>query len=71
MLDYDFKMEFIPSKELRHTDGLFRIIPKFNELFEDTVIVLLRLENEIKNVLFNPIRELPFTSDKIRIEAKN
>ena len=49
-LDYDFKMDYIPSKELGHADGLSRLIPKFNELFEDTVIASLRLENEIKNV---------------------
>ena len=38
LLDYDFKMEYIPSKESGHAGGLCRLIPKFNEPFEDTVI---------------------------------
>ena len=63
-------MEYIPSKELGHADGLFRFIPLFNQPFEDTVIASLRSENEIKNVLFNTISELPVTLDKIKIEAK-
>ena len=67
MLDYNFKMEYIPSKELEHADGLPRLITKFTKPFEDTVIALLRLENEIKNILFNTVSELPITLDKIRI----
>ena len=39
-------------------------------MFENIVIALRRLENEIKNFLFNTVSELPFTLDKIRIEAK-
>ena len=70
MLDYDFKIEFIPSNELRHADGLSRLIPKFNEPLEDTVIALLRSKNVIKNVLFNVVGELPVILDKISIEAK-
>ena len=45
LLDYDFKLEYIPSKELGHTDGLSKLIPKFNEPFEDTVIASLRSKN--------------------------
>ena len=71
LLDYDFKMEYIPTKELGHVDGLFRLIPKFNKPFENTAIASLRLENEIKNILFNIVSELPVTLDKIRIEAEN
>ena len=63
-------MDYIPVKLLRHVDELSRIIPKFNEPFEDTVIALLQLENEIKNVLFNKVSELPITFDKIGIETK-
>ena len=47
LLDYDFKMEYLPSKELGHADGLYRLIPKFNKPFEDTVIASRRSENEI------------------------
>ncbi len=48
LLDYDFKIEYIPSRELGHTNELSRLIHKFNEPFEDTVIESLRSENEIK-----------------------
>ena len=51
-------MEYIPSKELGHVDGLSRLIPKFNEPFEDIVIASLRSEEEIKYVLFNTVSEL-------------
>ena len=61
LLDYDFKMEFIPSKELGHSDDLFRFIPKFNESFEDTVIASLKSENVIKNVIFHVVCELHVT----------
>ena len=63
-------MEYIPSKELGHADGLFRLIPMFKKMFEDTVIASLRSENEIKNVLFNTVSELPITSNEIRIKTK-
>ena len=48
MLYYDFKMEYIPTEELGHMEGLSRLIAKFNKLFEDTVIASLRSKNEIK-----------------------
>ena len=70
LLVYDFEIKYIPSKELGHVDGLSRLIPKFNEPFDDTVIGSLRSENEIKNVLFNTVSELPVTFDEIRTEAK-
>ena len=28
LLNYSFKMEFLPSKEIAHADGLSRLIPK-------------------------------------------
>ena len=28
LLNYSFKMEFLPSKEIAHADGLFRLIQK-------------------------------------------
>ena len=63
-------MEHIPLKDLGHADGLSRLIPKFNKSFEDTIIASLSLQNEMKNVLFNKVGELPVTLDKLRIEAK-
>ena len=50
LLDYDFRMEYIPSKELGDVDGPFSLITKFNGPYEDTVITSLRPENEIKIV---------------------
>ena len=38
LLNYDFRMEFLPSSKLCHTDGLSRLIPKNSEPLEDTVI---------------------------------
>ena len=69
LLDYDFKMEYIPLKELEHVNGLSKLIPKFNKPIKDIVIALLRSENKIKNVLFNSVSELPVTLDNIRFEA--
>ena len=44
LLNYNFNMEFLPSKKLCHADGLSRLIPKQRETLEDTVIASLRTE---------------------------
>ena len=62
--NHDYKMEFLPSKKLSYRDGLSRVIPKFCKPVEDKVIVAIRAENEIKNVLYNTVRELPRTMKK-------
>ena len=61
LLNYNFKIEFLSSKKLRHADGLSRLIPKFSEPSEDTVIAALRDEKELSVLLFNTIQELPVT----------
>lgn len=38
LLNYDFEMEFLPSKKLGHADSLSRLIPKTGEPLEDSVI---------------------------------
>ena len=38
LLNYSFKMEFLPSKEISHAYGLSRLIPKSTELLDETVI---------------------------------
>ena len=42
-------MEFLPSAELSHADGLSRPIPKYKEPLEDTVIASPRKE-EIEKI---------------------
>ena len=42
LLNYDFDMEFLPSKKFGHADGLSRLIPRTGELLEDSVIASLR-----------------------------
>ena len=44
-------MEFLPSKKLRHVDGLSRLIPKFLVPLEDTKIAALKAEKEVKYVV--------------------
>ena len=71
LLNYNFNMEFLPSKKLCHADGLSRLIPKQSEPLEDTVIASLRTERDLKTSLCNTIRELPVTLDEIKREAVN
>ena len=58
-------VEFLSSKKLEHADGLSRLIPKFSELLEDTVITALRDEKELFVLLSNTILELPVTLEDI------
>ena len=64
-------MEFLPSKKLSHADGLYRLIPKFSEPLEDTMIAAIKAKNETKNVLRGAIRELLITLDEIRLTSQN
>ena len=70
LLNYNFKMVFLSGKWLVHEDELSRLTPKPCEPFEETVVATLRLEIEIKSMLYNTIRELPVTMMEIRNEAK-
>ena len=38
LLNYNFKIEYLPSKQISHADGLSRLKPKYSEPFEDTII---------------------------------
>ena len=69
LLNYDFKMEFLPSQKLGHADGLSRLIPKMQEPLEDTVIASLHTESIMSTVLGNTVKELPVTLEEIRKEA--
>ena len=69
LLNYDFKMDFLSSQKLGHTDGLSRLIPKMREPLEDTVIASLHTESIMSTVLCNTVRELPVALEEIRKEA--
>ena len=71
LLNYNFKTEYLPSKRISHADGLSRLVPKYSEPFEDTIIAALRTECEIKNMIANTIKELPVTLLEIKSEAMN
>ena len=59
LLNYNFKIQYMPSKKIAHTDGLSRLIPDNAELLEETVIAALKQEQELKEVLINTVSELP------------
>ena len=63
-------MEYISSKNIRHADGLSRLIRKCAEPLEDTVIAALREEKELSGLLCNTIRELQVTLDDINKAAE-
>ena len=47
-------------------DGLSRLVLKYSEPFEDTIIAALRTDCEIKNMIANTIKELPVTLLEIK-----
>ena len=67
LLNHNFKMVYQPSNKFGHADGLSRFILKYKEPLEDTVIVSLQSEGELKICYF--IRELPVILDQIKQEA--
>ena len=71
LLNYNFKIEYPPSKQISHADGLSRLVPKYSEPFEDTIIAALWTDCEIKNMIANTIKELPVTLFEIKSEAIN
>ena len=70
LLNYSFKMEFLPSKEIAHADGLSRLIAKDTEPQEETVIASLRSEMDVKYVLFNTVKGFPVTHEEIKSKTK-
>ena len=63
-------MEFLRSKKIPQTDGLSMLIPKIREPLEETVVASLSSEMDVKNVLYNTVKELPVTLEEIRFKAK-
>ena len=71
LLNYNFKIEYLPSKQISHADRLSRLVLKYSEPFEDTIIAALRTDCEIKNMIANNIKELPVIQLEIKSEAIN
>ena len=71
LLNYNFKIKYLPLKQISHADGLSRLVPKYSEPFEDTIIAVLRTDCEIKNMITHTIKELPVTLLEIKSEAMN
>ena len=63
-------MELLSSKKIPHADGLSGLIPKIREPLEETVIASLSSEMDIKNVLYNTVKELSATLEEIRFKTK-
>ena len=70
LLNYNFKIEFLTSKNICHADSLSRLIPKNTEVFEDSIIATLRTNCEIKNMIVNTVKELPVTLADIKRESR-
>ena len=69
LLNYNFKIEYLSSKNICHADGLSRLVPKNTEVFEDSIIATLRTNCEIKNMIAETIREFPVTLADIKMKA--
>ena len=63
-------MEFLPSKEIVHADGLSRLIPKNTEPQEETVIASLKSEMGVKYALFNTVKELPLMLEEMKFKTE-
>ena len=58
-----------PTIKFGHADGFSRLISKYKELQEDTVIASLQSEVELKTTLCNTARKIPLMLDQINQEA--
>lgn len=54
------------NKQLGQAHGLTRLI-----YIEDTVLISLESESEMKSMVFDTIKKLPVTLDDIKIHSKN
>ena len=59
-------MVYLPSNKFGHADGLSKLIPKYKEPLEDTVIAFLQCEDKLKITLCNSVREFPVTLGQIK-----
>ena len=70
LLNYNFKLEYLPSRQIGHADGLSKLVPSQSEPQKDSVIASLRTDSEIKNMILNTIRESPVTPQEMKSEAQ-
>ena len=70
LLNYNFKIQYMPSKKIAHTDSLSRLIPDNAELLEETAIAALKQEQELTEVLIDTVSELPVMLEEIKKAAK-
>ena len=62
-------MEYQSSKKFGHADGLSKLIPKYKEPLENTVIICLQSEGELKTTLYNTVRELSVMLEQIKLST--
>lgn len=70
LLNYNFKLQYLPSKNICHADGLSRLVKMKNEILEESVIASIRAGEEERTMMCNTISELPVTLREIRNEAE-
>ena len=68
-LNYNLKIQYLPSKKIAHADGFSRLITKKQELLEETLIAALKEEKEITEKLVNTVSELLVTLEDIKKAA--
>ena len=70
LLNYNFKIEFLTSKNICHADSLLWLIPQNTEVFENSIIATQRTNCEIKDMIANTVKELPVTLADIKRESR-
>ena len=53
LLNYNFKLEYLPTNKIGHADGLSRLIPNQCQPLKDSVIAVLQSDCEIKPIIEN------------------
>ena len=69
LLNYNFKLEYLPTNKIGHVDGLSRLIPNHCQPLEDSVIAALRSGCEIKSIIENTVQDLLVTLSEIKSKA--
>ena len=70
LLNYNFKIEFLTSKNICHANNLSWLILQNTKVFGDSIIATLRMDCEIKNMIANTVKELPVTFFDIKRESR-
>lgn len=70
LLNYDFSIEYVKTKEFGNVDVLSRLINQKQKPEEDYVIASIQLENDITRSLTESIAKFPLTHIQIAHETK-